>query len=219
MTKRKARKANRGPVELDVLRRHAPARVLEFFQSLDLSAIGPAFDDARERAGLLDLRDRVYRIFHTSWKMYSLGGATVELAASMFWPLGWRSTGGDDRASLVATARRWHLDGIFTDALERTMATVWSRKRNDAEAWRHDAWALVAGFVIVREVALATLEAMDRMRRGDGFLFHPREPLDSTDALFLEVWTGVGGGLRYWFFENEGLDQRCRDILARRSDG
>jgi hypothetical protein len=150
--------------------------------------------------------------------MYYLRDDAVELARMMLTPLGWKSTGADDVASLVDAMRHWHLDEIFVDTFERTAATVWSQERNASEAWREDARQLVAGFVVVREVALSTLEAMDRMRRGEGFLFHPREALDPTDALFLEVWTGVGGGLRYWLFENEGLEAQCRAILHQRSD-
>jgi hypothetical protein len=205
------------PGDLERRRREAPGRVLEFFRALDLAAIGPVLQEAHERRRLLDIRDSVYRIFHSSWKMYYLREDAVELARMMFTPLGWKPTGADDVASLVDAMRQWRLDEIFVDNFERTTATVWSQERNATDAWREDARQLVAGFVVVREVALSTLEAMDRMRRGDGFLFHPREALDPTDALFLEVWTCVGSGLRYWLFENEGLEEQCRDIMRQRS--
>jgi hypothetical protein len=193
-------------------RRDAPARTLDFFRSLDLAAIEPALQEAQARRGLFDLRDHVYRIFHSSWKMYYLRDAATELAGLMLTPLGWTpGSEHDSGALLVAAMRRWHLDETFIDTFERTAATVWSKERSATDAWREDARQLVAGFVVVREVALATLEAMDRMRREEGFLFHPREALDPTDALFLEVWTGLGDGLRY--LRDEGLEDQCRAIL------
>lgn len=189
-------------------RREAPKRTLAFFQALKLDAIVPALEEAQATC---DGRDEVYRIFHQSWKMYYLGGAAVELAALMLVPLGAKC---ETKPKAVATAmRRWHLDGLFVDIFERTTSTVWSEKRNARRLWREDATQLTSGFMIVREVVLASLEAMDRMRRHEGFLFE-EGPLDPTDALFLEVWTGVGDGLRY--VRPAHLEERCRAVLASR---
>lgn len=202
------------PDDLERTRRETPARTLAFFRALDFSRLDAALQMAHEPSAAVNLRDHVYRIFHSSWKMYHLRDAALEFAHAMLLPVGANiGTGRDPARTLAASMRRWHLDETLIDMFERTASTQWSKNRGAPDKWRQDARQLVAGFTVVREVALATLEAMDRMRKGDGFLFHPKAPLDPTDALFLEVWTDVGFGLRYLLFENEDLEDKCRGIL------
>jgi len=195
--------------------REAGRRTLEFFETLDLAAVKPALNAAEQ---MWAPRDSVYRIFHHSWKMYGLRADAIELVSLMLSPLGWNPAPDDvcEPSGLVAQLRRWNLHETFVETIERTTKTVSSKERNAIELWREDAQQLVAGAMLTHEVATATLVAMDRMTRGEGFLFQPQEALDSTDALFLEVWTGVGDGLRYWLSENKGLEGKCRKILRSR---
>jgi hypothetical protein len=188
--------------------REAPKRTLAFFRALNLDAIVPALEEAR---AVGEGRDEIYRIFHTSFKMYYLGGAAADLVRLMLVPVGVKADAYTWQ-QLARAMRRWHFDDLFVDVFERTASTVWSEERNPPALWREDATQLAAGFAIVREVALASLEAMDRMRRREGFLFEAGS-LDSTDALFLEVWTGLGDGLRY--VRPKGLDEQSRAMLVR----
>jgi hypothetical protein len=189
-------------------RRHeTPKRTLAFFKALNLDAIVPALEEAMCESG----RDEVYRSFHRSWKMYYLGSAATELAALMLVPLGVKREAKPN--ALVASMRRWHLDELFVDIFARTTSAAWSEERNAPSSWREDTTQLTSGFMIVREVALASLEAMDRMRRREGFLFEDGTPLDETDALFLEFWTGLGDGLRY--VRPKGLEEQCRAMLVK----
>jgi hypothetical protein len=186
-------------------RRGAPKRTRAFFEAFDPRSVERAQREAAEALELHDLRDSVYRIFHVSFKMYRLRDAAVELAAAMFVPLGTKVR--PTKSAIVREMRRWHLDETFIEIFAGVASTDWSEERNAPLHWRADATLLAAGFTIVHEVALASLESMNRLRRRDGFLFHPEEPLDATDALFLEVWTGVGDGLRY--MRPEGLEAEC----------
>ena len=165
--------------------------------------------EAAQAIELLDLRDSVYRIFHTSFKMYDLRDAALELAAAMFVPLGMKVP--PTKSALVGEMRRWHLNETFVEIFAGVASTQWSEERNAPLLWRADAIQLAAGFTIVHEVVHASLEAMNRLRRRDGFLFHPKDLLDATDALFLEVWTSIGDGLRY--MRSEGLEAACRSRL------
>lgn len=91
------------------------------------------------------------------------------------------------------------------------MSCQWSQERNAAEPWHEDTRTLMGGFFVVHETALASLEAMERMCRREGFLWE-EGTYGYTDALFLEVWKPLGLALRYW--RDEGCREECRAILA-----
>jgi hypothetical protein len=194
-------------LEAATSKREVPKRALAFFNALDLDAIEPALKEAQAVAEG-GVRDEVYRVFHQSWKMYYLGSVATEFVQLMLIPLGVKRRATPE--ALLTSLRRWHLDVLFVEIFERTASTVWSEARNAPNSWREDAIRLTSGFMVVQEVALASLESMDRMRRQEGFLFE-EDAFDPTDAIFLEVWTGVGLGLRY--VRPEGLEERARAIL------
>lgn len=190
-------------------------KTLEFFRALDVATIPPALEEARR---LTDRqRDRVYRIFHESFKMYELGAMTRTLGELMLRPLGYCVDENGDRSALeqvIAQMSHWRIDQVATALLREAAETRWSRERNAPGLWLADTRKLTAGYLVVCEVALATLEAMARMSEGTGFLW-TSGVLDSTDALFLETWKPLGLALRH---QNEdALYAECRAILAARA--
>jgi hypothetical protein len=181
---------------------------------LDAGAIEAARERTREALARDDVRDGVYRIFHSSFKMYRLGTTAIDLAGAMFLPLG---LAADAPANdVLGTMRRFRLNELFVEIFRRTAATDWSPERNERKAWAEDARQLTSGFLIVRETVEASLEAMDRMCKGEGFLHHPRAALDPTDALFLEVWTDLGTSMRYRIGDSTELEDKCRELLRKR---
>lgn len=192
-------------------RREAPEQTLEFFRAFEPSAVAPAMVSARERVERFDVRDGVYRIFHQSWKMYRLRDVALELIQTMLAPVGFQgSAAARDPDAIVAELRRWAFDESFVDLVAATARTRFTEERNEPTLWAEDARQLAAGFLVLREVALASLEAMGRMARGEGFLFHELA-LDPTDALFLETWAPLGTVLRS--MRPEGFEDECRQML------
>jgi hypothetical protein len=186
---------------------------LDFFRRLDPAAIATSRADARRRTEPDRVRDLVYRVFHTSFKMYRAGELAAGLAAAMLAPLGWQPPDEGFADGVLAELRRWGLDAEFLRTFEETVATRWTRERNQPEPWHEDARRLLAGLLETREIALATLEAMDRAARGTGFLWEAG-CLDPTDALLLEVWTPLGRVFRYPSVPE--VYEQCRKLLVQR---
>jgi hypothetical protein len=192
-------------------RREAPEKTLEFFRAFEPSAVGPALASAREVVDRARVRDSVYRIFHRSFKMYRLRDVALELVEAMLAPVGFRqSAEALAPETIVEALRRWSFDELFVDLVAAMARTRFTKERNEPTAWAEDARQLAAGLLVIREVSLASLEAMLRMTRGEGFLFHELA-LDPTDALFLETWAPLGLVLRH--MRPEGVEEECRQLL------
>ncbi|HEX7603708.1 MAG TPA: hypothetical protein VF316_18950 [Polyangiaceae bacterium] len=192
-------------------RREAPEQTLEFFRAFEPSAVGSALTSARELVAEGRVRHNVYRVLDGSYKMYRLGEAALELAATMLAPVGFRQGAADrDPNELVAELRRWGLNDVLVEVVAATTRALLAKKANEPTARAEDALQLGGGFFLVREVVLASLESMDRMARGEGFLFHEPE-LDGTDALFLETWAPLGLAIRS--VRPEGFSDECRQLL------
>lgn len=203
---------------IQAARAEASAKTLEFFRTFEAAAVRPALEEARRLTESERQRDRVYRIFHDSFKMYELGAMTLELGELMLRPLGFRVDAKGERSPLeqvIAQLSHWRIDAVASTLLREAVETRWSRERNAPELWLADTRKLTAGYLVICEVALATLEAMARMIEGTGFLW-TSGVLNSTDALFLEAWKPLGLALRYR--NDDDLYAECRSILSGRRD-
>ncbi len=194
------------------------ALTIDFLRTLDPRRVETSLAELRHRIPPDRQRDLVYRVFHDSHKMYHAAALAEVAVEAMLTPFGYEppSHGEDDLAHLVGALERWRVDPHFVRIVRELMTCTWSQERNAAESWHEDTRTLMSGFFVVHQAALASLEAMDRMCRREGFLWEDG-PYGYTDALFLEVWLPVGLALRYW--RDEPFREECRAILVAKTMG
>jgi hypothetical protein len=180
----------------------------EFLRSIRPDRIGPAIVEI-DRLGS-KRRDLVYRVLHTSWKMYHLRDVAFQTLEEMFSVLGAEAV---DDAALLDQLRRWGFDQTVVRFASELAQVELRQEVTSPELWHGNARALLAGFTMLVEIAEASVEAVRRVLARGGFLWRDG-PFDSTDALFLEAWIPLGRVLRY---DPHGVDKtRWRKMVEER---
>lgn len=190
-----------------------------FFSIVDPQAALRTQTELRERAQSEDQRDLVYRFLHQSFKMYRLSDRVREDLRVMLAIVGTKIAIREDAdAEILRALAAWGFAEPLVAVVGDTLATRWTADRNPAEPWRVDGRQLMAGYLLTREVVEATLAALVRMGRRQGFLWNAEDPLDPTDALFLEAWAPLGQDLRYRYRPGEADHTygSCRRALLAR---
>lgn len=197
-------------------------KILDFFTRLDPELIHTEQLRLHNYGETTTVCDSVYRVFHHSFKMY--GFRPSRYVEHMLRPLGYDFEGGASPAdplapygmTVLTTLAEWGVSDVFLDLIRPAQTIRWSFDRNKHENWIEDARVILSATLTAREVSSACLAAMDRMVHGTGFLWDVKREyfLDDVDAMFLEVWEGLGLTLRYGGGSNQDLYEEARRILT-----
>lgn len=167
----------------------ARADALRFCQGLTAERLARA----REHLdAIAPPQEAVYRHLHHSFKQYGrfqmgIHSALLAMAALV---------GNEDPADPLAVLEAQGLNPWTVAAARKALVLRWTMERNEEASWLRDMAVLASAWLQVTEVARATVEAVERMVNGEGFLWAEYSSLDYTDALFLEASMPLGAAYR-----------------------
>lgn len=183
---------------------------LRFFKNIDCSKI----DAARQNIGTIIeekefpyLRESVYRVFHQSYKMYYLREYGFRILAELFRPLGFEKPfvsnyGFNQKGAsewvdgVLGEFRSWGFEAIMNQTVEDLYKTTFTMERNLPSKWYDDTRQLTSSFFMIQNVAIGSLNAMDRIKNKTFLLYEEPRGLDWDEALFMEAWESLSR-LRY----------------------